>query len=61
MDFKLDPEKVEKGLYSEEDMLVLGKTKSTCCKKRVYEVRLGAPKIRKAKSNSEGLITVIFD
>jgi len=40
----------------------LGKDAGTCCKaKASVEMLPGAPKIRKKKSDSDGVVTVTFD
>jgi hypothetical protein len=61
-DFKLDPVKVEKGLYSETEMNLVGKTKNDCCDdKKAFKVELGAPLVPKKKIDFEGLVTITFD
>ena len=45
-DFKLDPVKVEKGQYSEEEMKLDGKTKGSCCDDKTFEFDLSPPSIQ---------------
>jgi hypothetical protein len=61
-DFKLDPVKVEKGLYSETEMKVVGKNKDSCCDdKKAFKIKLGAPIVSTKKIDFEGLVTITFD
>jgi hypothetical protein len=45
MAFKLDPAKVEKGLYSEKEMNLVGKSVGSCCDDNIFEFDLGTPRI----------------
>jgi hypothetical protein len=45
-DFKLDPVKVEKGKYSEQQMKLVGNSKGSCCNDKIaFEVDLDAPRV----------------
>jgi hypothetical protein len=43
-------------------MKLTGKDKVQCCgDPKVYKVKFNAPRIRKAKSDADGFVTVTFD
>jgi hypothetical protein len=46
-DFKLDPVKVEKGQYSEEEMKLVWKSEGSCCDEKTFEIDFSAPRIQR--------------
>jgi hypothetical protein len=43
-------------------MQVIGQKKDSCCQeKKAFEIDLGAPVVRRKKSNADGLVIITFD